>query len=61
MRGRPKGAADSSYSGLTRKITGLQQISDRHIIASSEEGKLAIWDINRAEKPLHYITTPDGQ
>jgi len=61
MKARPKGVPDASYLGLTREITGLQQISSRHILASSLEGKLALWDVTRPEQPMHYIITPDGQ
>ena len=61
MKAKPNGVPDATFLGLTREITGLQQISSRHLLASSAEGKLALWDVAHAHRPMHWVDTPDGQ
>ena len=61
MKAKPNGVPDATFLGLTREITGLRQISSRYLLASSAEGKLALWDVAHTHRPVRCIDTPDGQ
>ena len=59
LRAKPKGAADS-YKGFESEVTGLHQITENKLLATSANGSVAVWDLRRSSTTLISADLPDG-